>query len=242
MELLYRESIVRHAVRRPAYIGAGFLMAIIAALGFAPESIRQLLSDNLPPYLIVHFHALIYVGWLALFILQASLAAFGKIEIHKKIGSFLIFYGALMFVLGIAVTLNRYIYMVRAGDIEAARRVNLAPIVDMLAFPLFFGAAVLTRHQPELHKRLMVVTTTILLYAAIVRAGLPFFLRNYFGFMTVWASPILLAMLYDWRKLRVVHPIYLVGIATLFLLSARTHLIDCATWVGITQWFNQFLL
>ena len=216
-------------------------MGLIAAAGFAPLSFRQLFNHNLPPYLIVHVHAAIYVGWLFLFMLQTYLAASGRIELHKRVGRALVGYGALMVVVGLAVTWNRYTYMVHAGQIDEARRVNLAPLVDMLAFPIFFGAAIYWRHTPSLHKRLMLVATTILLYPALVRAGFPTFLRNYFSFMAIWSSPLWLSMISDYTRHRAFSFVYPLGIATLFVLSARTAFVDCAVWTQLTLWLNHFV-
>ncbi|HLF12942.1 MAG TPA: hypothetical protein VJA26_17210, partial [Gammaproteobacteria bacterium] len=128
---------------------------------------------------------------------------------------------------------------VRAGQIEEAQVSLLAPLVDMMVFAPFFGAAVYYRRKPEWHKRLMIVATTALLIAAVGRMpflGTP---RNLMLLQLIWISPILLAMGYDFLKRRIVHPIYVLGIVVFALESPRMRGLGRETdaWRNISGWF-----
>lgn len=54
-------------------------------------------------------------------------------------------------------------------SVQEARNRLFVPLTDIMVFVPFFAAAWLLRHKPELHKRLIIVATTMLLIAAVHR-------------------------------------------------------------------------
>lgn len=232
-------QVVDRVKQRPLYVVLGVLMMLIAAAGFVPESARMVLHHTVPRYPIVHIHAVIFGGWLLLFITQAVLAASGQIAWHRRLGNFLFAYALLMFVAGVLVTIDRFVHEVQAGDIVTARTTNLSPVIDMLAFPAFFCAAWFYRRKPEVHKRLMVVTATMLLYAAIVRIGPINFRHSIMLVMAVWSFPIVIAVAHDLGFARTLHRTYVVGILAVVVLSMRPLLENSTPWKGATNWLAQ---
>ncbi len=222
--------------QRPLYSALGVLMILIAAAGFVPESIWMVRVHAVPRYAIVHVHAVVFAGWLLLFLLQAVLAATGHILWHRRMGNILLAYALLMFAAGVLVTLNRFFYEEQAGALAVARKTNLSPVLDMLVFPPFFCVAWLYRHKPEIHKRLMVVTATIVLYAAVVRIIPVRASHSIVVTMVVWSLPILVGMVHDLLTKRAVHQAYVVGLMAIVVLSMRPMLEDSAPWKGATNW------
>ncbi|MGC3980898.1 MAG: hypothetical protein QM808_06555 [Steroidobacteraceae bacterium] len=218
------------------YVGLSLLIASIAVAGFAPLGIRQLLNHDLPKDAVIHVHAAVYVIWLGLFFAQTVCAAMDKMIFHRRMGKFLVGYGVLMYVVGLAVTLNRFIKNVHSGDIALAEQINFAPFTDMIAFPLLFGAAIYFVKQPEVHKRLMVVACTVLLYAAMVRIEFAPISNHYSLFILVWSSPLLVGIANDWIRRRSLHPAYSVGMLVLFVLSLRPHFSHSHLWITISGW------
>lgn len=230
------------SIRLPAaaghrfYIGIGLLAALIAAMGFWPTYFGPLLAGtgDHPP--VIHVHAAIFSGWIALFGAQVLFAATGQIALHRKLGNFGIWYGGLIIVVGVMTAFSQFADRIEAGRLEEAQTRLLAPLTDMIVFPLFFGAAVLYRHKPEIHKRLMLVATTTFLVAAALRMNflgepLPRPMR-----LAVWFSPILFGMAYDLIARRSIHPVYIIGLASLYLLSMRGALVESKTWLAISGW------
>jgi hypothetical protein len=211
------------------YVAASALLVLTAAVGFLPRMIRALVAGQLPPDWIIHVHVAVYWLWLALFSAQTINAALGRMTVHRRLGKVLIAYGVLMFLAGLGVTFNRILKQIQAGDVDLARRVNLEPMVDMVVFPVLFSLAIYFRRQPELHKRLMIVTATQLMYAAVVRIDVvP--LHHRWAFLLVWTAPILLGMAHDWVTRRLVHPVYLFGLALLAVLVNRMSWVDSSLW------------
>ena len=230
-------ALPRTTAPRRLYVGLALLAVAIAALGFWPSYFGPLVGGTADKTAIVHLHAAVYVGWLALFVTQTVLAATGRIAAHMSLGRFAIGYGVLVIAVGLLTAFARFAIGVRAGDVTDAQGQLLGPLLDMLVFAPFFAAALYYRRKPELHKRLMIVATTSLLIAAVARMqflGEPRIL----WVQLIWSAPILLAMAHDfWRQHRV-HPVYVLGLVVLVLEGplVRTPARVSETWQNMAGW------
>jgi hypothetical protein len=54
--------------------------------------------------------------------------------------------------------------------------------------------------------------------------------------LLVWASPIYLAMLWDWFTRRLVHPVYVIGIAAMVTMRLAIPLRDATAWLTFCEW------
>jgi hypothetical protein len=230
------QGYIRRVRRRPIYIALSLLIAALAVAGFSPSVVGKALHHQIPHDAVIHIHVAIYGIWLVLFFAQTVFAAIGRIQIHRKLGKVLIAYGVLMALAGWGVTVNRFFHQVRSGHPELAQAENLAPAIDMLVFPVFFGLAVYHVRKPALHKRLMIVTATLLVYPAVVRIHFPRAMSHTWVLLCIWSSPVLVAMAYDWLKRRLIHPAYVAGALSMGLLVLRYRLISTATWTGVCHW------
>jgi hypothetical protein len=218
------------------YIGISLLAALIALTGFWPTYFGPLLAGAAEHPTVIHIHAAVFSGWLALFAAQVALAATGQLALHRKLGSVAIWYGVALIVVGVVTAFSQFADRVEAGRLEEAQQRLLAPLSDMVVFPVFFAAAIIYRRKPELHKRLMLVATTTLLVAAALRMSflgepLPRPMR-----LVIWFSPIFFGMAYDLITRRSIHPVYLIGLAALYTLSLRGYLVETEAWLGFSGW------
>ena len=218
------------------YIGMAALASAIAAMGFWPTYFGPLLAGTADHPPVIHVHAAIFSGWLALFATQIAFAATGQIGLHRKLGTVGIWYGVVIIVVGVVTAFSQFADRIEAGRLEEAQTRLLAPLSDMIVFPLFFGAAVYYRNRTELHKRLMLVATTTLLVAAALRMSflgepLPRPTR-----LLIWFSPILFGIAYDLIAKRTIHPVYVIGLAALYVLSMRGALVETDAWLSISGW------
>ena len=237
------------AVTRRFYVGIGLLIASMAIVGFWPTYFRPLLNGTVEKAPVIHFHATVYSGWLVLFIAQVVFASTGHLALHRKLGKVGIGYGVVIVIVGVFTALSVY-----ASNVQAARLAGeqlplapIAPLSDMVVFSIFFGAAVLYRSKPEIHKRLMIVATTTLLIAAVGRMtflGPPSVLNTPMPppvFLIVWYLPILLAMGYDFITKRLIHPVYVIGLVGLFILRLRGYVGRTDSWADISSWMATFV-
>lgn len=216
------------------YAATCTLLAVIVAAGFGPGYIGAMLSNVANP-LILHFHAAVFGGWIVLFTTQALLPAIGRVDLHRKLGKFGIGYAVFLVIVGLATTVNRVAFHFNAGEEAFAKAFLIAPLSDMIFFPIFFTAAIAYRHKPEIHKRLMLVATVMLTIAAVAR--MTFLPVSYFVFVAVWLSPIYLAMAYDYYRKRIIHPAYVIGFLTLALIPLRDRVATTEGWQGFATWF-----
>ena len=222
--------------QRPFYIGLSVLMGIIAVAGFWPTYFGPLVRGTIEQPPIIHFHASIFSGWLVLFLIQAVLAATGRISWHLRLGRIGIGYGILLIIVGLFTGISRSADRLRVG--EDAEGLLFSAVADMVVFAGFFGAAIAFRRKPQIHKRLMMVAATMLLVAATARMSfLPAPPLRLPVRLAVWFSPIVLAMTHDFRSRRLIHPVYLVGLgAFLIRIFSRGFIVETAAWSAFTRW------
>jgi hypothetical protein len=228
----------RSRARSRFYVGIAILITAIVFAGFAPSMLAIFVRGEPRPW-ILHLHAAVYVGWLALLIAQAVLAARGNISLHRRVGNFGIAYAVLVWALGVVVSLVVPALHVQAGEWTLERAVTFLPIPlgDMVLFGAFFGAAVAYRHRPEIHKRLVVLATVAVMFAGAGRL-----MNSVAGTVAVWFLPVLLAMGYDLISRGRVHSVYWIGAAAMALALARVPMAETETWQRIGTALLQPLL
>ena len=116
-------------------------------------------------------HGILFLTWLLLFLVQSRLISGGYIALHRRLGLLSIFVLALMVPVGYTTTIS----MVRRGfDLSGDLRVDhdpsyeaVFPLCNLLIFALLVIAALLYRHRPQIHKRLMLFANIELMPAPL---------------------------------------------------------------------------
>ncbi len=220
--------------QRPFYIGVSLLMGLIAVVGFWPTYFGPLVRGTVEQPPVIHVHATVFVGWLVLFLAQVVLAATGRVAWHMRLGRLGIGYGIVLILVGLITTVVRSSDLFSQGSIAGARELLLVASEDMVLFAAFFVAAIVYRRKPKLHKRLMIVAATMLLVAAASRMQFLPLLSLRWG---IWMSPVALAIAYDFKGRRLVHPIYLLGLGAFLVRIVSPGLISgTETWVAFSNW------
>jgi hypothetical protein len=172
-----------------------------------------------PPYpLIVHFHAVAFVGWLALLTVQVLLIRAKRADIHRKLGVAGVVLACVMLLLGpmTAIIVDR----LQLGTPESDPAFLSVQLTDILAFAGFVTAAVALRNRPAAHKRLMLLAILYISEAGFSRWLAPD-LRALLGVgfwamvATVYlASDVLILGLgvYDFVTRRRLHPAYIAAV------------------------------
>ena len=230
-------SLTTALVRRPLYVALSVLIGAIAIGGFWATYFGSLLrgSATTSQPLLIHAHAAVFVGWLALFLTQTVLAAVGRVRAHRALGQAGIWYGVFLVLMGIWTAVSRSAYHMRTS--RSGEGLLFVALLDMAIFAPFFGAAIVYRRQPQIHKRLMVVAATMLLVAAVGRFWfLPAPPMDLLVSSAIWFSPVLLGMAHDWWTSRRVHPVYVLGLAAfVFRLASPAFVIGTPAWSSIAR-------
>ena len=126
-------------------------MAITVVLGFSTQLAMGRSTFASP--LRVHLHAVVFMGWVVIFLTQSYLATRGPVALHRKLGWLAAGWVLLMVVLGLAVTL----VMVRNGTVPfifAPQQFLIADPLAVLAFAALTAAAISNRKRTDWHARL----------------------------------------------------------------------------------------
>lgn len=202
------------AADRPP-IGMAYAMAATIVIAFALQNLAGRSTFYSP--LVVHAHALTFMGWVAIFVTQATLGARGQIEQHRRLGKLAIAWMGLMFVMGLVVTLR----MVRAGNVPFFFRPQHFLIFDPLNVLVFAGMvlfAVSRRKQTDWHVRLQLGAMALLMGPAFGRL-LPMPLLAPYAYEcagVACATFPLIGMGIDLKRRGSVHPAWFVTLGALF--------------------------
>jgi hypothetical protein len=215
------------------HVGLSLLTAAIVLVGFWPEYYGSLLRNAaVDRPVVVHAHAVVFSGWLVLFVTQAVLAATGRIREHLRFGRIGAWYGAGLIVVGV------YTAVVRSAVQPVGQREILlwVTLVDMAVFSAFFGAALWFRRKPQLHKRLMTAAAVSLVIASVARMTfLPGPPAGQFVRFLLWSAPVLIAIAHDARYTRRLHPVYVMALVMFaFRIWSPPVIAPTAQWTDLT--------
>src|SRR5689334_8042618 len=76
---------VRAPVKRWFFIGFALFAIALSIIGFAPSVIDRS-ARNAPPTPLIGAHGFVVAVWLLLLLTQATLAATGRIHLHRRLG------------------------------------------------------------------------------------------------------------------------------------------------------------
>src|SRR5204862_1054723 len=98
------------------YLNIAVYMAALVIIGFWPSYFAPLLHGNAARPWVIHFHSIVFVGWMALLLVQILLVYRGRIQLHRTLGNIGIAYGALVFILGVVVAFAAPILHLKNGE------------------------------------------------------------------------------------------------------------------------------
>jgi hypothetical protein len=249
---------IRSATRRDErrfFVRMAYACAIIAFIGFTPTYWAPLATRSFDGPPLLHFHGLLSSAWFVLFIVQAQLAASGRLDRHRALGFAGISVATAMVFAGLLVAVNGLENRVAAGLEAQGRAFSIVPLSIVGCFAALVAAAIANVRRPEVHMRLMLAATIATLPPAIarllflirfsdaVRPGLREPPSVAFALVSSFAADLLLvgAIVYDWRTRGRPHPAYVVAFAGLLAVQlGRVPLSGSAFWHAVTTWLLTF--
>lgn len=210
-------------------------VTIVAGFSFQLAMGRSSFSSPLP----VHVHAILFMGWIAIYLTQNILVARGKLSLHRRLGWIAAAWLAPMLVMGIYVT----VAMARRGQVPFFFQPLNFLIFDPIALATFVGltvAAIVNRRRTDWHKRLHFCGTSMLLGPAFGRL-LPLPLLAPWAYEATFAALLMFPLagaVADKRRSGRVHPAWKWGMATMIASLLITNAITYSplgqtiyTWV-----------
>jgi len=207
----------------------GFLAVFIGFGKTLPPAIRDTSTPT-----ILYVHGAFAFGWLCLFFTQASLIRYNNFRLHKTLG-----------ILGILIAIGTALTMMPAGvyqvnnDLKAgvgeASYSNMVGVTTTATmFLAMVIAGIVTRKKPQIHKRLMLLATILLLWVAWFR------FRHYFPSIPrgdIWFGLVLPNMLivaswiWDRKANGRIHPVLgWLGAFIIIEQTFETFMFDSSFW------------
>ncbi len=217
---------------RQFYVAITLVLIVMVIRGFWPTYFGQLFGASVSRPWIMHLHSAYFTGWMVLLLTQVGLIYGGRVRVHRRIGMRVgIAYGVGLIALGLIVTMVAPVLHVRAGEwtVDRAAGFLLLPLVDMVLFAGFFAAAIAYRNKPEIHKRLILVATIAVVFAAVARMGF----ESNLVFFLVWLAPLFACIGFDFATRRRVHSVYIVSFAVLTVAFARVFFMESEGWLRV---------
>jgi hypothetical protein len=193
---------------------AALLMAAVIVVGFSMQLAAGRSSFSAP--LIVHAHAIVFMGWIAIYVTQNLLVSGGRVNLHRRLGWLAAAWMVPMLILGIAVTVG----MIRSGQVpfffQPLHFMVFNP-VSLLAFTGLIVAAIVLRRRTDWHRRLHFCGTALLLGPGFGRLLPMPLLQPYAWELTFLATLLfpLAGVIADLRRSGRVHPAWRWGIGAM---------------------------
>jgi len=150
-----------------------FFLVIVTAIwtgilmGFVPDIIDHISKPGPAFPLMVHVHAVAFVGWLCLLTVQLLLVRTGHVAWHRTLGVAGMVLAAAMVPLGIAASLAAdYLH---DGQPQPDPQFLSVQLGDLTSFAALAAAAFLLRRNAPAHKRLMLMATIFIADAGFDR-------------------------------------------------------------------------
>lgn len=220
------------------------LLSAVMVAGFAHTYFFAGLFRAPLPATIIHIHGLVFTIWFVLLLVQSSLAASGRVSIHRKLGIAGMAVAAAMIPLGLMATAEYGRRM--APTMPRIRILLIMPVTELAAFAVLVSAAFLLRRKPAAHKRLILIATIAIIAAATGRMEiLPVFgLHRMAALRLDWAYTYLLLVpiaAYDLWSRRRPHPATVWG--SVFLIGLHQAAIQICTttpWLAFAAWLQSW--
>ncbi len=203
------------------FLRAAIVMAVVIVFGFSFQLAMGRSTFASPVR--VHIHAVLFMGWVGIYLLQNIFVATGRMPLHRKLGWVAAVWMVAMVVSGFVVTAA----MVRAGTVpfffQPLHFLIFDPVA-LLTFGALTAAAILLRRRTEWHRRLHFCGMTILLGPAFGRL-LPLPLLQPWAWEATFVVILLFPLAGMWadnRRSGRVHPAWKWGLAAIvgsFLLT-----------------------
>lgn len=225
---------------------AGAILAL-TLIGFAPSYYLRAFMP--PPHPmeplnpLVHLHGVVFSAWIILFMVQTALISAGQRHLHRQLGLLGFVLVAIMIPLAIAVGVGGIDRPLTAPPGISPLSWVAVPLLDAPVFGGLIIAALLMRHRPDIHKRLMLVVMINMVQPSAGRligmTGLP---GEAVGPLSGLVVLLLLGVLLlrDRLVTRRFHPAVVIGTVIIAARLVLTPLVwSTEPWLSFARWLSE---
>lgn len=213
------------------FLGVAIAMTLVIVAGFSNQLAMGRSTFYAPP--LVHAHAIMFMGWVTIYLTQNIVVAKNHMAIHRRLGWIAAGWIVPMIVLGFGVT----VAMVRRGQVpfffQPLHFLVFDP-VSVLTFAGLTGSAILLRNNTEWHRRLHLCGMSMLMGPGFGRL-LPMPLLQPWAWEASFAAGMIFPIVgvaFDLRRNGRIHPAWLWGIVA---ITTAFVVIEAVTYSGVGQ-------
>jgi hypothetical protein len=209
-------------------------------LGFGFDA-RRFLGQH--PPLLLHLHATVFTVWMFLLTAQVLLVVRNRVDLHRKLGWFLVAWACLMGVMGpVGLYTSVMMYVKVHGPVSDP--FMAVQILDISSFLVLLAVGIVMRKNPAAHKRMMILSSVALaspgfsrflsfVYPTDPQKYYPFLLPIYYGNILL----IFLMLGWDFYRGRLVRAHVIASVSLLACLYINSVLYYWKPWSDLTlQW------
>lgn len=206
------------------FLIASAIMALVVVAGFLTLLLRGISTFAAPwP---VHVHAVLFMGWVAFFMMQVWFATTERVHLHKRFGWIAAVYMPLLLFVG-AWILFRMIRNAAVPPFWTYSYFMVMNLMSLLAFATLTIAAIAWRKQTQWHRRLMFCAMAALVITPVNRLLPDAVLAHYMSLGSALAILLfpLSGMAADWLRDRRIHRAWFWGLGALILTGLTTEIV-----------------
>lgn len=195
--------------RSPRVFHTGMAVAFLVTTfaGFAPTYFLRGLSHRTPLGPLLHVHGLVFTAWLILLLVQTALVARHRVAWHRRLGIAGALIATAMVPLGVMAAIAGARRGFAAGSADSLTFL-IFPVGQMIMFAACVVGAMTMRRKPEIHRRLIMLATVLVVTPAISRLPL---VPNPMVAILLSALFVVAGIVHDWKSRGRVHPVYIWG-------------------------------
>jgi hypothetical protein len=181
---------------------SGALLAAIL-VGFSPTFFLRSLFDVPPMPAYLYVHGAVLTAWFVLVFAQTCLVAAHRVDLHRRLGVLTALVAVLVVPISTFVTLRAVPRLTAfgLGPVEI-QNIVIGDLASLVFFSALVGTGLYLRRQPDVHKRLMIVSSLMFFGPVNSRlARLGFALPMY----ALLLLPLVVPAAYDLLVLRRLH-------------------------------------
>lgn len=220
-------------VRTRFYPLAAISLTAFILIAFTRTFYLRFLSDLPPLSVLLQVHGLVFTAWLGLFVAQTHLVAARRVDLHMKLGIAGMVLAGIIVATGLAtVAASAATPRVRASGFTSAQA-SIISLTSITVFAVLVSLALAFRRRAALHKRFMLLAMIGVLGPATARVlNLVGGVGKYGVLvqMSVIAVFVVSCLIHDWRRHRVVHPVFAIGGAVLLALWPTRYAVARSEW------------
>jgi hypothetical protein len=218
--------------------GMAILMLGAVLLGFAKTYFLAGMFRAPLPNRLIHVHGAVFTCWILLLIVQTSLVAGGRVDLHRRLGLAGFGLASLMVILGVLAATDKLRRGTGAEPEMDAKTFYIIPMTDIVLFAAFIFFAYRARSNPPAHKRLILLATIVLINAAVSRWPFAFIQETPYWVTHVCTYGFLLPLVaYDlWSSGKLHRATLWGGLLLIAAQQSRFLIAGTPTWQAFATW------